>query len=224
MYNNRLSARRGHFGLPSSFCLQMRRAHGSMFADDRPHTTRTARRHARIGGESVSLISRHKFARIARRNISDRISACSHGLSRLSRRTNIQFATQPYIPITHHLPRHPCPFSRTTIIYNTSTYAVYTAQCLAYRTLHHNTPHPIPPDTVHTARSYLSCLCCCTLPHPALHCLPHSPCEESSERWWGPCEEAFESSWFLPRIFERVITWVSLRHGVFPGDTPGPQE
>ena len=48
MYNNRLSARRGHFGLPSSFCLQMGRAHGSMFADDRPQTTQTAGRHAMI--------------------------------------------------------------------------------------------------------------------------------------------------------------------------------
>ena len=169
MYDNRLSARRGHFGLPSSFCLQIGRAHGSMFADDRPQTTRTARRHAMIGGESVSWTSPHTFARIARRNISDWISACSHGLSRLSRRTNIQFATQPYIPITHHLLLHPCPSCRTPIIYNTPPYALYTAQCLAYRTLHHTPPHPIPRDTVHTARSYPSCLCFCTLPHPALH-------------------------------------------------------
>ena len=29
----------------------------------------------------------------------------------------------------------------------------------------------------------------------------HSPCEESSERWWGPCEEAFESSWVLTTNF-----------------------
>lgn len=144
MYNNQLSARQGHFGLPSSFCLQMRRAHGSMFADDRPHTTRTARRHARIGGESVSLISRHKFARIARRNISDRISACSHGLSRLSRHTDIRFATQPYIPITHHLPRHPCPFSRTTIIYNTSTYlcTLRNVSHIAHCTITHLIPSP----------------------------------------------------------------------------------
>jgi len=120
MYNNRLSARRGHFGLPSSFCLQMGRAHGSMFADDRPQTTRTARRHAMIGGESVSWTSPHTFARIARRNISDRISACSHGLSRLSRRTDIRFATQPYIPITHHLLLHPCPSCRTSIIRSTT--------------------------------------------------------------------------------------------------------
>ena len=52
----------------------------------------------------------------------------------------------------------------------------------------------------------------------------HSHCEEASERWWGPCEETFESSWVLTRIFERVITWVSLQHRVFPRDTPGPQE
>ena len=144
MYNNRLSARRGHFGLPSSFCLQMGRAHGSMFADDRPHTTRTARRHAMIGGESVSLISRHKFARIARRNISDRISACSHGLSGLSRRTDIRFATQPYIPITHHLLLHPCPFCRTTMIYNTSPYALLCTLRNVSHIAHCTIPHLIP--------------------------------------------------------------------------------
>ena len=120
MYDNRLSARRGHFGLPSSFYLQMGRARGSMFVDDRPQTTQTAVRHAMIGGESVSRISRHKFARIARRNISDRISACSHGLSGLSRCTDIRFATQPYIPITHHLLLHPCPSCRTSIIRSTT--------------------------------------------------------------------------------------------------------
>ena len=169
MYNNQLSARRGHFGLPSSFYLQMGRARGSMFTDDNPQTTQTAVRHAMIGGESVSRISRHKFARIARRNISDRISACSHGLSGLSRCTDIRFATPPYIPITHHLLLHPCPSCRTSIIYNTPPHALYTAQCLAYRTLHHTTAHPIPCDTVHTARSYASCLCCCPFLHCALH-------------------------------------------------------
>jgi hypothetical protein len=169
MYYNRLSARRGHFGLPGSFCLQMGRARGSMFADDRPQTTQTAVRHAIIGADSVPWTSPHKFARFARRNISDRISACSHGLSDLSRRTDIRFATQPHIPITHHLLPHPCPSCRTSIMYNTRPHALYTAQCLAYRTLHHTTPHPIPCDTVHTARSYPSCLCCFPLPHCALH-------------------------------------------------------
>jgi len=144
MYNNRLSARRGHFGLPSSFCLQMGRAHGSMFADDRPQTTRTARRHAMIGGESVSWTSPHTFARIARRNFSDRLSACAHGLSRLSRRTDIRFATQPYIPITHHLLLDPCPFCRTTMIYNTSQYALLCTLRNVSHITHCTIPHLIP--------------------------------------------------------------------------------
>jgi len=116
------------------------RAHGSMFADDRPQTTRTAGRHAMIGGESVSWTSPHTFARIARRNISDRISACSHGLSRLSRRTDIRFATQPYIPITHHLLLHPCPSCRTPIIYNTPPYAL-SVHCAMSR-ISHTAPYP----------------------------------------------------------------------------------
>jgi len=29
----------------------------------------------------------------------------------------------------------------------------------------------------------------------------HSHSEEASERWWGPCEEAFESSWVLTTNF-----------------------
>ena len=170
MYDNQLSARRGHFGLPSSFCLQMGRARGSMFTHDRPQTTQTAVRHAMIGGESVSRTSPQKFARIGRRIISNRLSACSHGLSGLSRRTNIRFATQPHIPITHHLLFHPCPSCRIfTTIYNTPQNALYPAQCLAHRTLHHTPAHHITCDTVHTARSYPSCLCCCPLLHPALH-------------------------------------------------------
>jgi len=54
MYDNQLSARRGHFGLPSTFCLQMGRARGNMFADDRPQTTQTAVRHAMTRGETGS--------------------------------------------------------------------------------------------------------------------------------------------------------------------------
>ena len=169
MYDNQLSARRGHFGLPSSFCLQMGRARGGMFADDRPQTTQTAVRHAMTGADSVPRTSPHKFARFARRNISDRISACSHGLSDLSRRTDIRFATQPHIPITHHLLLHPCPSCRTFTIYNTPHHALYTAHCPAHRTLHHTPAHHTTCDTVHTARSYPSCLCCCPLLHYALH-------------------------------------------------------
>ena len=169
MYNNRLSARRGHFGLPSSFCLQMGRARDSMFADDRPQTTQTAVRHAMISAESVSRISRHKFARIARRNISDWISACSHGLSGLSRCTDIRFATQPYIPITHHLLLHPCPSCRTFTLSNTPHHALHPAQCPAHHTLYHTPAHHNTCNIVHTARSYPSCLCCCSLLHPALH-------------------------------------------------------
>jgi len=57
MYDNRLSARRGHLGLPSTFWLQMGQARGSIFADNRPPTTQIAVRHALIGGKSVSDFS-----------------------------------------------------------------------------------------------------------------------------------------------------------------------
>jgi len=169
MYDNQLSARRGHFGLPSTFCLQMGRARGNMFADDRPQTTQTAVCHAMTRGETGSPTSDQKFARIGQCNISDQLSACSHGLSGLSRHTDIRFATQPHIPITHHLLLHPCPSCRTFTIYNTPQNALYPAQCLAHRTLHHTPAHHITCDTVHTARSYPSCLCCCPLLHCALH-------------------------------------------------------
>ena len=105
----------------------MGQARGSIFADNRPQTTQIPVRHTLMGSKSVSQTSPHKFARIRRRIINDRLSACSHGLSNLSRRINIRFATPPHIPITLHLLLHPCPSCRTFTIYTTPHHALYTA-------------------------------------------------------------------------------------------------
>jgi len=49
----------------------------------------------------------------------------------------------------------------------------------------------------------------------------HSPCEESSERWWGPCEEAFESSWVLTTNFRtRHHVGIPSTRGI-PSGYPG---
>ena len=122
--------------LPADGASARQHVHRRQTAD---HADRAVR-HAMINSESVSRISRHKFARITRRNISDRISACSHGLSGLSRCTDIRFATQPYIPITHHLLLHPCPSCRTPIIYNTPPYAL-SVDCAMSR-ISHTAPYP----------------------------------------------------------------------------------
>ena len=142
---------------------------GSMLADDRPQTTQTAVCHTMTSGESESPIPHQKFARIRRRNISDRLSACSHGLSGLSRRTDIRFATPPHIPITRHPLPHPCPSCRTSTLSNTTHHALYPAQCLTHHTPHHITAHHNTYDIVHTARSCPTCLYCSSLPHPALY-------------------------------------------------------
>ena len=145
---------------PADLACRWRERRGSMLANDRPQTTQTTVRHAMTRGKSASPTPHQKFARIGRRNISDRLSVCSHGLSGLSRRTDIQFATPPHIPIHHHLLLHPCPSCRTFTIYNTPHHALHPAQCFAHRTLHHTPAHHNICDLVHTARSYPSCLCC----------------------------------------------------------------
>ena len=49
----------------------------------------------------------------------------------------------------------------------------------------------------------------------------HSHCEEASERWWGPCEEAFESSWVLTTNFRtRHHVGIPSTRGI-PSGYPG---
>ena len=82
--------------------------------------------------------------------------------------------------------------------------------------------HRAAPSAASTAQSVSVSAHCPILPCiEKTFSIPHA--KSHLKGGGGQARRLLKVHGFLPRIFERIFTWVSLRHGVFPRDTRIPK-
>jgi len=123
----------------------------------------------------------------------------------------------------HHSPSPTSSLSLLSHNHDLQHITIRSVHCVMSR-ISHTAPYPTsshpPRHCPYGQELYLLSLLLHIAPScPALK--RHSPCEESSERWWGPCEEAFESSWVLTTNFRTrhhvgILSTRGIRSG-YPG-------